>query len=397
MTDTPDIQALIDEAQRDCEYQLENCACLKCRLRVALETAQRERQIFADGMVQRDDESAENLKRTLAFINQAAVATERQLKAELRAEAAEADLDRLRTLARRAVERRGEGDDDHHHAMDDLETALAPRPSGEVGPDEKLCPICNQSTVGCPHVGCPFAQGDAPAWEDQLCRLCGFSWPEHPHNNCVMRAPPWAESTAESALDGSRVPASPPPDRGERWKAAKLTNVDSNTAWTVYEMATRTHFVPGVIQVHGPTPRHDAETLARSLSEVEQPLVCHAARSDGECIWPLCPQEADGEPGKTGRSCPLARDEDGERVFYNSELGNLRSEAERLRGALSNLLDWAMRNTCQHEETHRGGVIWEICDGCGAKWADDEGGKPDWVDPPEWQKAEAALQETDDG
>lgn len=38
------------------------------------------------------------------------------------------------------------------------------------------------------------------------------------------------------------------------------------------------------------------------------------------------------------------------------------------------------RNTCSHEETHRGGVIWEICDQCGAKWADDEGGKPEFVE-----------------
>lgn len=32
------------------------------------------------------------------------------------------------------------------------------------------------------------------------------------------------------------------------------------------------------------------------------------------------------------------------------------------------------RNECQHESTHRGGVLWTICDDCGKKWADDEGG-----------------------
>lgn len=36
------------------------------------------------------------------------------------------------------------------------------------------------------------------------------------------------------------------------------------------------------------------------------------------------------------------------------------------------------RNTCLHEETHRGGTIWEICNSCGAKWADDRGGKPEF-------------------
>ncbi|WP_205954377.1 hypothetical protein [Pseudoxanthomonas winnipegensis] len=30
--------------------------------------------------------------------------------------------------------------------------------------------------------------------------------------------------------------------------------------------------------------------------------------------------------------------------------------------------------TCAHEETHRGGAIWTICDSCGQQWADDRGG-----------------------
>lgn len=43
---------------------------------------------------------------------------------------------------------------------------------------------------------------------------------------------------------------------------------------------------------------------------------------------------------------------------------------EALRAALSKL----ERESCRHEETHRGGAIWTICDGCGQKWADDRGG-----------------------
>jgi hypothetical protein len=31
---------------------------------------------------------------------------------------------------------------------------------------------------------------------------------------------------------------------------------------------------------------------------------CQSAQ-DGECIWERCPQNRDGEPEKTGRSCPL--------------------------------------------------------------------------------------------
>lgn len=43
---------------------------------------------------------------------------------------------------------------------------------------------------------------------------------------------------------------------------------------------------------------------------------------------------------------------------------------------LMSVLEYAECETCLHEDTHRGGAIWEICDSCGFKWADDEGGKP---------------------
>lgn len=44
---------------------------------------------------------------------------------------------------------------------------------------------------------------------------------------------------------------------------------------------------------------------------------------------------------------------------------------------LKNLVAYAHRKTCLHEETFRGGAIWEICRDCGMKWADDAGGKPE--------------------
>lgn len=55
------------------------------------------------------------------------------------------------------------------------------------------------------------------------------------------------------------------------------------------------------------------------------------------------------------------------------------------------LLGYAEKNTCLHKETHRGGAIWTICDDCGRKWADDEGGVPD--DAHEWPKEIAAAQD----
>lgn len=37
------------------------------------------------------------------------------------------------------------------------------------------------------------------------------------------------------------------------------------------------------------------------------PLVSCAADAEGRCDDPQCPQDRDGEPGATGRLCPLAR------------------------------------------------------------------------------------------
>lgn len=73
------------------------------------------------------------------------------------------------------------------------------------------------------------------------------------------------------------------------------------------------------------------------------------------------------------------------------EQQKLRDETMKLRSALLNLLRRDEQNTCTHEKTHRGGALWEICDDCGAAWADDVGGKPKWNDPPEWVEARAAL------
>ena len=49
------------------------------------------------------------------------------------------------------------------------------------------------------------------------------------------------------------------------------------------------------------------------------------------------------------------------------------------------------KETCRHEDTHRGGSIWTICDICGRKWADDRGGFQPYSDPPAIAQARAAL------
>lgn len=61
------------------------------------------------------------------------------------------------------------------------------------------------------------------------------------------------------------------------------------------------------------------------------------------------------------------------------------------RAALADLLEYVDRNTCTHEDTHRGGAIWTICDGCGMMWADDKGGFVPHQDAPAVAAARAAL------
>lgn len=72
-------------------------------------------------------------------------------------------------------------------------------------------------------------------------------------------------------------------------------------------------------------------------------------------------------------------------------LSKLRAPVADERSALAELLEYVDRNTCTHEDTHRGGAIWTICDGCGMKWADDEGGFAPHQDAPAVAAARAAL------
>lgn len=47
---------------------------------------------------------------------------------------------------------------------------------------------------------------------------------------------------------------------------------------------------------------------------------------------------------------------------------------------LKNLIDFANKNICSHEETYRAGANWEVCSMCG-QWADYKGGKPEFQYP----------------
>ena len=103
-------------------------------------------------------------------------------------------------------------------------------------------------------------------------------------------------------------------------------------------------------------------------------------------------EPAEGEDELVGQDEWLMITSGTNRDYWEATAHKYKAENARLREALKRLLDHSERNTCQHEETHRGGFLWEICDGCGAKWADDMGGKTEWKDPPEWVAARAALE-----
>lgn len=74
-----------------------------------------------------------------------------------------------------------------------------------------------------------------------------------------------------------------------------------------------------------------------------------------------------------------------------AELVRRYNSHDAILAALKGLLRYAEINTCQHDETHRGGAIWTICDQCGRKWADDEGGFQPYVEPKEITEAHAAI------
>jgi hypothetical protein len=77
--------------------------------------------------------------------------------------------------------------------------------------------------------------------------------------------------------------------------------------------------------------------------------------------------------------------------FAEANLNATDKPARGLKQALKDLLCYAERQMCTHENTYRSGAMWEICGDCGAKWADDEGGKPPFKWPEVIETARAAL------
>lgn len=67
---------------------------------------------------------------------------------------------------------------------------------------------------------------------------------------------------------------------------------------------------------------------------------------------------------------------------------------EILQQALKSLIEivrYAQHLNCTHDNTYRGGAIWEVCKDCGSQWADDCGGKPPYKVPPAIAAAKATI------
>ena len=157
----------------------------------------------------------------------------------------------------------------------------------------------------------------------------------------------------------------------------------------------------------------DAEKSAFFLSgrAVETGVIAPAISNDVAMAYHRCAQfkkENDALRAETEameKQEPVAwADAFGEPFRKKSEIDGVASPLYALPGAqglassqdewktlAKDLLREIERQTCAHEETHRGGFLWEICDACGAKWADDEGGKPEFKWPEVVEKARAML------
>lgn len=82
---------------------------------------------------------------------------------------------------------------------------------------------------------------------------------------------------------------------------------------------------------------------------------------------------------------------DGDLLYTAPQPAEKQPDVSALVEALEGVVSEIERVTCLHENTHRGGVLWEICEDCGTKWADDRGGKPEFSWPDSVEKARTLI------
>lgn len=162
-------------------------------------------------------------------------------------------------------------------------------------------------------------------------------------------------------------------------------------------------------------PHFKFATLVEHCKRLETQLAAERSRNndlefyrDDNAVWHW---QNDGQDFLESLSCPVIIPAHQLRAFllenthggFTKRLSDLadkmsvivnktEAEAASLRTLLANLVDHVDSTTCQHDSTHRGGVIWTICDDCGKKWADDRGGFVPYTDDQALSAARTALE-----
>ena len=129
---------------------------------------------------------------------------------------------------------------------------------------------------------------------------------------------------------------------------------------------------PGFFHSEG-SARQRAEAMGLSMRGCKRSGIFELTLPDGETY--VCP------------ACEMDVYLDGFSKALDLDAAAVPDLVAALRGAA----ELAARNICTHEETFRGGGLWEICTSCGAKWADDRGGRPKYVEPKELTAAYDVL------
>lgn len=118
------------------------------------------------------------------------------------------------------------------------------------------------------------------------------------------------------------------------------------------------------------TPWHIAEEALRCASE-RRPIADEVACSVANVIL-------FGSPNIAASDLPVSL----VKLAIESALPRGLPAGSDVTALLIALLRHIDSETCRHEETHRGGSIWTICDQCGREWADDQGGFEPYQDAP---------------
>jgi hypothetical protein len=129
----------------------------------------------------------------------------------------------------------------------------------------------------------------------------------------------------------------------------------------------------------------ERDDLAKRLKDAERERNHQHSRADRNATL-----HAVGQKKREQLQAENARLRNLREMFVNLQAALINGNA-LLRDALRDLLSYVERGECTHENTHRGGTIWTICDECGKKWADDEGGFKPYCEPIEITKARMVL------